>query len=59
MKTTPRILQFFYCDYFENILATIAFAKNFDFLAVVVSKLFVIKNALATNHNILLQQTVM
>ena len=35
---TYRILQFFCDDYFENFLAPITFAKNFSFLAGVVSK---------------------
>ena len=57
MKTTSRILKFFY-DYFENLLATIIFAKNFDFLTGVVFKVFAIENVLATNRNVLLQQTI-
>ena len=40
-RTTSRILQFFCNDYFENLLAPIA--KTFRFLAVVVSKIFVLK----------------
>ena len=40
---------FFCYDYFEDLLAPTTFAKNFGFLAGVVSKIFVIKNALATN----------
>ena len=58
MKTTSRILQFFCCDYVEDLLAPITFAKNFGFLAGVVFKLHAIKNALAANRNVLLQQTV-
>ena len=51
MKITSRILQFFCYDYFENLLASITFAKNFDFLPGVVSKIFAYKNTFATNHN--------
>ena len=40
MKITSRILQFFCYDYFEDLLASITFAKNFGFLAGVVSKIF-------------------
>ena len=40
MKITLRILQFFCYDYFEGLLASIIFAKNFGFLAGVVSKIF-------------------
>ena len=38
MKTTSRILQLFCYDYFEDLLARITFAKNFGFLAGLVSK---------------------
>ena len=57
MKTTSRILQFFCYDYFEDLSASIILAKNFGFLAGVVFKIFAIKNALATKHNVLPQQT--
>ena len=50
MKITSRILQLFCYDYFEDRLAPITFAKNFGFLASVVSKIFGIKNTFATNH---------
>ena len=40
MKITSRNLQFFCYDYFEDLLASITFAKNFGFLAGVVSKIF-------------------
>ena len=40
-----RILQFFCYDYFEDRLGPITFAKNFGFLAGVVSKIFSIENA--------------
>ena len=33
MKTTSTILQFFCYDYFENLLASVTFAKKFGFLA--------------------------
>ena len=49
MKIMSRILQFFSSDYFQDLLALITFAKNFSFLADVVSKTFAIENAL---HNI-------
>ena len=52
MKTTSRILLFFYDD-FEDLLAPITFAKNFVFLAGVDSKIFAIKNA--TNRNITIE----
>ena len=55
MKTTSRILQFFYYDYFEDLSAPTTFAKNFGFLAGVVSKIFVIKHALATNCNVMIE----
>ena len=45
MKTS-KILQVFCYDYFEDLLAPVTFAKNFDFLAGVVSKIFAIENAL-------------
>ena len=51
IKVTSRILQFFCYDYFEDLLASITFAKNFGFLAGVVSKIFANKNTFATNHN--------
>ena len=51
MKITSRILQFFCYDYFEDLLASITFAKNFAFLASVASKIFANKNTFATNHN--------
>ena len=58
-KTTSRILKFFCYDYFEDLIALITFAKNFDFLAAgVIFKLFASKNAHATNRNVLLQQNV-
>ena len=38
MKLTSRILQFFGYDSFENLLAPVTFAKNFGFLAGLVSK---------------------
>ena len=37
---------------FEDLLASITFAKNFGFLAVVDFKIFAIKNAFATNRNV-------
>ena len=40
MKITSKNLQFFCYDYFEDLLASITFAKNFGFLAGVVSKIF-------------------
>ena len=40
LKTTSKILQFFCYDYFEDLLAPATCAKNFDFLADVVSKIF-------------------
>ena len=52
MKIMPRILQLFYCDYFEDLLASITFAKEIlAFLTGVVSKIFANKNRFATNHN--------
>ena len=51
IKITSRILQFFCYDYFEDLLASIAFAKNFGFLAGVASKIFANKNPFTTNHN--------
>ena len=42
----------FCCDYFEDLLASITFAKNFGFLAGVASKIFANKNTFATNHMI-------
>ena len=51
MKITSRILQVFCDDYFEDRFASITSAKNFNFLTGVVSKIFAIKNAFATNHN--------
>ena len=42
-KTKSRILQFFCYDYLEDLFASITFAKNFDFLAGIVSKIFVLK----------------
>ena len=43
MKITSRILQSFCYDYFEDLLASITFAKNFGFLAGVASKISVLK----------------
>ena len=51
MKITSRILQFFGHDYFEDLLASITFAKNFGFLAGVFSKIFANKHTFAANHN--------
>ena len=53
MKTTPRILHFFCYDYFEDVLAPTTFAKNFGFLADVVSKIFAIENALESKDQFL------
>ena len=50
MKKTSRILQFFCYEYFEDLLASITFTKNFSLLAGVVSKTFANKNTFATNH---------
>ena len=49
-KITSRILQLFCYEYFEDLLASITFAKNFGFLAGVVFKIFANKNTFATNH---------
>ena len=38
-------------DYFEDLLASITFAKKFGFPTGVVFKIFANKNAFATNHN--------
>ena len=51
MKIASRILQFICYDYFEDLLASITFAKNFGFLAGVASKIFGNKNTFTTNHN--------
>ena len=51
MKILSKILQLFCCDYFEDLLASITFAKNLGFLAGIVSKIFANKNTFATNHN--------
>ena len=48
-----RILQSFCFDYFEDILASITFSKNFGFLAGVVSKIFAIENALQSKYQFL------
>ena len=40
MKITSRNLQFFCYDYFEDLLTSINFAKNFGFLSGIVSKIF-------------------
>ena len=56
VKPTSRIFQFCCYDYFEDLLVPITYAKKFVFLAGVVSKIFAIKNVLATNRNALLQQ---
>ena len=56
MKTTSRIFQFSCYDHFQDFSAPITYAKKFGFLAGVVCKIFAIKNALATNRNVLLQQ---
>ena len=53
MKTKSRILHFFCYDYFEDVLAPITLAKNFGFLANVVSKIFAIKNALQSKDQFL------
>ena len=50
MKITSRILQLFCYEYFEDLLASITLAKNFGFLAAVVSKIIADKNTFATNH---------
>ena len=52
MKTTSKISQFF-CDYFEDLLAPIIFAKIFGFLAGVVFKIFAIENALQSQTQFL------
>ena len=52
MKTS-KILQFFCYDYFEDLLAPITFAKNFSFLAGVVSKTFATENALQSKNQFL------
>ena len=46
MKTTSKILQFFFHDYLEDLLALITFTKKFGFLAGVVFKIFAIENTL-------------
>ena len=51
MKVTSRILQLFCYEYFEDLLALIAFAKNFGFVGDVVSKIIANKNTFATTHN--------
>ena len=38
-------------DYFEDLLASTSFAKNFSFLAGVEFKIFARKNTFATKHN--------
>ena len=53
MKTTPRIFQFFCYDNFVELLAAITCAKNFYFLAGVVSKIFAIESALQPNNQFL------
>ena len=53
MKITSKILQFFCYDYFEDLLASITSAKNFGFVAAVVSKTFAIKNVLEINHSVI------
>ena len=40
-----KILQFFCYDYFQDVLASVTFAKKFGSLAGVVSKIFAIENA--------------
>ena len=52
MKKTSKILQFYCNDYFKDLLAPKTFARFFSFLAVVVSKIFAIENAFATNCSI-------
>ena len=51
MQKVSKILQFYCFDYFKDLLTPITFAKIFGFLAVVVSKIFAIENAFASNHN--------
>ena len=53
IKTTSRTLQFFWYDYFENLLAPITFAKKFGFLAGVASKTFPIESALQSKNQFL------
>ena len=53
MKTTSKISQFFCYDYFENLLAPITFANIFGSLAVVVSKIFAIEDALQSKNQLL------
>ena len=54
MKTTSRILQFFCYDYFEDLLAPITFAKNFQLSKwCIVSKIFAIENALQSKNQFL------
>ena len=53
MNTTSRISQFFCYDYFEDLFSPITFAKNFGFLAGVVSKIFAIENALQSKNQFL------
>ena len=53
MKTTSRILQLFGYNYLKDIFAPITFAKNFGFLASVLSKIFAIENALPSKNHFL------
>ena len=53
MKTTSKTLDFFCYDCFEDLLAPITFAKNFGFLAGVVSRIFAIENALQSKNQFL------
>ena len=52
MKTS-RILQYFCYGYFDDLLTTITFAINFEFLAGVVSKILAIENALQLKNQCL------
>ena len=53
MKTTSRILQYFVMIILKIFLAPITFAKNFGFLAGVVSQIFAIDNALKSRNQFL------
>ena len=53
MKTTSRILQYFVMIILKIFLAPITFAKNFGFLAGVVSQIFAIDNVLKSRNQFL------
>ena len=47
-----KTFAIFFCyDYFQDLLASTTFEKNFDFLAGVVSKIFANKNTVEADHD--------